>query len=71
MSMGHRDAAAFPAWSSAIAPLHVGRGRGLVDEDHPLGIEVELRLEPGLPRFHHIRSALLAGVDRPFLRVMP
>ena len=60
-----------PARGPAVAPLHVGGGRGLVEEDHTLRVDVELPFEPGLARLHHVRTVLLGGVQIPFLRVMP
>ena len=33
---------------------------------YTLGIEVELALEPRLARLHHVRAALLGGVQIPF-----
>ena len=32
--------------SSAVQPRHLGGGAGLVDEDQPLRIEVQLAVEP-------------------------
>ena len=69
--MRHRNAAALAPRCPAITPLHVGGSRGLVEEDNTPGIEVQLPLEPGLARLHHVRAALLGDVQIPFLRVMP
>jgi hypothetical protein len=54
--------AAGAARRAAIAPCHLGRGAGLVDEDQPLGIEIGLRLEPGPAAAGYVRPLLLAGV---------
>ena len=43
------DAAALAAHCSSVAPLHVGGGCRLVDEHEPVGIKLELAVEPGLP----------------------
>ena len=48
MAVRHADPQALAAQGPAVGPGHVGRGPGLVDEDEPLGIEVELGVEPGL-----------------------
>jgi hypothetical protein len=40
-------------------------------EDDTLRVEVDLPLEPGLARLHHVRTVLLGGVQISFLRVMP
>ena len=60
--MGHRGAAARTAPGATIAPGHLGRGAGLIDEHQALGIEIGLRLEPGLPAAGDVRPLLLAGV---------
>ena len=69
--MGHSDAAVFASQGSPVAPFHVGGGRCFVDEDDSVGVKVELALKPGLPRRHHVGTALLARVNSPFFRVMP
>jgi hypothetical protein len=45
---------------------HLGRGAGFVDEDQPLGVEVELAVEPGLARLLDVGAILLGGVGRLF-----
>jgi hypothetical protein len=62
VSVRNRGAASGAAWRTAIAPGHLGRGAGLIDEDQSLGIEIGLRLEPGLPSTRDVRPLLLAGV---------
>jgi len=54
-----------------MAARHVGRGPGLVDEDEAVGVEIELAVEPRLPALQDVGAALLAGVGRLFLRVIP
>lgn len=42
-----------------------------VDEHQPLGIEVDLAVEPGLPSLQDVGAVLLRGVGGLFLRVIP
>ena len=65
------DAASLPTRRSPVAPLHVGGGRGLINEHNVVGIKIELALEPSLACLAHVRTVLLGRVKRPFLRVMP
>ena len=58
-------------WRSAAEPGHIGRGPGLVDEDEPFGIEVELSFEPGLPSLQDVGPVLLGRVGTLFLNVRP
>src|SRR5215207_886113 len=53
-----------------VAPGHVGGSPGLVDEHQPLGIEIQLALEPRLAPLADIRPVLLGGMRRLFLRVI-
>jgi hypothetical protein len=62
MAMGYRSAAALAPRRPAMAPRHLGRGAGLVDEDQPLGLQIGLGFEPGLPATENVRPLLLAGV---------
>jgi hypothetical protein len=64
------DPKASPTRSPPVAPGHVGGSPGLVDEHQPLGIKVELALEPGLAPLADIRAVLLGGMRRLFLRVI-
>ena len=64
------DAAARAAHRSPVTPFHVGGGCRLVDEHEPVGIKLELAVEPGLPPFPHVGAVLLTRVNSPFLRVM-
>ncbi len=60
--VGHRRPAALAAPCPAMAPRHLGRGPGLVDEHQPLGLQIRLDLEPILPTMQNVRALLLAGV---------
>jgi hypothetical protein len=53
-----------------MAARHVGRGPSLIDEDEPLGIEIQLSLEPILASLYDVRTILLACVRGLFLRVI-
>src|SRR3954451_5840030 len=55
---------------SSVAPGHVGGGPGLVDEDQPLGIEIQLALEPRLAPLSDVGPVLLFRVSGLFLRVI-
>ena len=70
MAMRHAHAQALAAQATAVGARHVGLGPGLVDEHQPLGVEVGLAVEPGLPPHQDVRALLLAGVAGLFLRVM-
>ncbi len=48
--------------AAPVAPRHVRRGPGLVDEHEPLGIEIGLRLEPGAALPQDVRTVLLNRV---------
>ncbi len=45
-----------------MAPGHLGRGAGLLDEDKPRRLQVRLGVEPGLPAAQDVSSLLLASV---------
>ncbi len=68
-----RDGGAEPLalGSTAAKARHVGGRPGLVDEDEPSRIEVELALEPGFPARQDVRTVLLRGVNTLFLNVRP
>ncbi len=61
MAMGHGCPAAFAAWRAAIAPRHLGRGTGLIDEYQPLRLQLGLGLEPRPPAAQNISPLLFAG----------
>jgi hypothetical protein len=66
----HADPQPFAAPGAAMGAGHVRLRPGLVDEHQASGIEVGLRLEPGLAPLQDVRTVLLAGVRRLFLRVI-
>jgi hypothetical protein len=45
--MGHADAQTLAPRRSSMAPRHAGRSPGLVDEDEPVRVEIDLTIEPG------------------------
>ena len=49
---------------------HLGGRAGLVDEHQPVGIEIELTVEPEPPGNQHVFAFLLCGVCGLFLNVM-
>jgi hypothetical protein len=55
----------------AAKPCHLGVRPGLVNEDQPVGVEVELSVEPVLAPGSDVRARLLARVSRLFLCVRP
>src|SRR3954463_6710406 len=64
--MRHASPQPPPARGPPVAPGHVGGSPGLVDEDQPFGIEIELALEPGLAPFANVGPVLLGGMRRLF-----
>jgi hypothetical protein len=70
MSVRDANAQALAAPAAAAPAHHVCRGPGLVDEDEPLRVEIELALEPILPARQDVGAILLAGVRGLFLRVI-
>ena len=60
----HPQALAFGA--AAVAAGHVGRGPGFVDEHEPLGIEVELAVEPVVPLPQDVGAVLLERHGQSF-----
>ena len=70
MAMGNAGTKPLAASASSVATRHVGRGPGLVDEHQPVGVEVELTLEPVPAVAQDIGPVLLGGVRGLFLRVM-
>lgn len=67
-----RDAHPQPlaARRAAMAARHLGGGPGLVDEHQPLGVEVRLALEPGLPAAQEVGTVLLGCALGLFLSVI-
>jgi hypothetical protein len=70
MSVRHARPQALSAGCPAVAPGHVRRRPGFVDEDEARGIQIELALEPGLAPGQDIRAILLGRMGCLFLRVM-
>src|SRR3954466_663268 len=68
--MRHASPQPPPARGPPVAPGHVGGSPGLVDEDQPFGIEIELALEPGLAPPADVGTILLGGMRRLFLRAI-
>jgi hypothetical protein len=71
MPVRHAGAQPLAAWRPAIAPRHVRRRPGFVNEDQPFGIEIELAVEPLLAPLQDVGTVLLGRVRRLFLRVIP
>jgi len=71
VSKGDAGAQALAVTAAAIAPRHVGRCPGLVDEDQLVGIEIELTLEPFLALLQDVGAILLCRMAGLFLRVIP
>jgi hypothetical protein len=53
-----------------MAARHVGGGPGFIDEDQPVGVEVDLILKPLFALDQDVRAILFGGVRGLFLRVM-
>ncbi len=66
VAMRDRSAASLSSFSAAAQPGHLGGRPCLVDEDQMLGIEVRLRVEPGLAPRGDVGPFLPAGVRRFF-----
>jgi hypothetical protein len=56
------------ALAPAMPARHVRVGPDLVDEYDPLGIKLELTVEPVLALLHHVATVLLGGMRRLFAR---
>ena len=67
--MGHAHPQPLAFAASTMGARHVGGRPGLVDEDQPVGMKVELVVEPGLPQLQDVGAVLLDGVRSLFLRV--
>jgi hypothetical protein len=53
-----------------VASRHLGGRAGLVDEHQPLGVQIRLALEPGLPTAQDVGTILLGRVPGLFLSVI-
>ena len=51
-----------PRGARAVAPRHLCRGSGLVDEHQPIDVDLRLKSLPGGALRGHVRAILLAGV---------
>lgn len=71
MAVRHAHPQALSARAPSMAARHLGRCPGLVHEHEPLGVEVELTIEPGLAAAQDVGPVLLAGMSGLFLRVQP
>ena len=70
MAVGHTGAQAFASSAAAMAARHIGRRPGFVDEHEPVGVEVDLVLEPVPATAQDVGPVLLGGVRGLFLRVI-
>jgi len=68
---GNAGAQSLTASTPSMTAGHVGGCPGFVDEDQPVGIEIELALEPFLAALQDLGAILLARVTGLFLRVIP
>lgn len=71
MAMGNGRPASLAAWRMAAQAGHLPGCRGLVDEDQPLGVEVELAVEPSPCGGAGHRDAAALRRAPSFLNVMP
>ena len=62
MPVRDRRPASLAARRPAAEPRHLRRSPGFVDEDQVLGVEVRLRVEPGLAPGGDVGPLLLGGV---------
>ncbi len=70
MPVRHTRAQPLAASASAVLARHVGRRPGFVDEDEPVGVEIESPLEPVPATAQDVGPVLLGGVRGLFLRVI-
>ncbi len=66
MAMRNERPQALAAAASTMAAGHVGGGPGFIDEDKPVGIEVELSREPGAALLQDIGAVLLGRMGGLF-----
>ena len=69
VAVRHAHPQPLAAWGAPVRAGHLGGGAGLVDEDQALGIEIELAVEPCLPRLADVGAVLLGSVRGLFSRV--
>ena len=70
MAVRNRGKTTLSFRSPPAEACHLGGGRGLVDEDQPFRIKIELPLEPLLASSLNVAALLLGGMRRLFLNVM-
>jgi len=66
----YRGPAALATQCASAQSRHLGGRTGLVDEHQPVGIEIELAVEPEPSGDQHVFAFLLGGVCGLFLNVM-
>jgi hypothetical protein len=66
MAMGHGRAASLAPGRTTVKARHLGVRGGLVDEDNPRRIEIELSFKPSLTLRVHRAATLFGGMRRPF-----
>jgi hypothetical protein len=66
VTLGHSRPQPLAAWRPAVATSHLGRGSGLIDEHEPIGVKIQLAVEPGLTAVQDVGAALLVCVRRLF-----
>jgi hypothetical protein len=66
MAMGHGSAASLAPGRTTVKARHLGVRGGLVDEDNPRRIEIELSFKPSLTLRVHRAATLFGGMRRPF-----
>ncbi len=71
MAVGNGGPQALPSGCPAARASHVGGRPGLVNEQEPGRIEVELTFKPGFPSPQDVRPVLLRGMRRLFFTVIP
>jgi hypothetical protein len=64
VAVGNGRPAALAAWRPAAQASHLCGCCGLIDEDQPRWVRVELAVEPGYAAAQDIRALLLGGVRR-------
>jgi hypothetical protein len=62
MAVRNRGSTPLAPGCPAIAPCHLGRGTGLINEHQALGLEVDLPVKPGLPLDIDLGTLLLGGM---------
>src|SRR6187401_2963266 len=70
MPVRNRSNETFAAQAAPVAPRHVGRRPGFVDEHQVLGTQPWLIGTPRFARCRDVRPVLLGGVERLFLSVI-